>query len=325
MAFSFLTLFVVCCTHVAASFNATTALNTTNMTTFDSGNCCFGSCGTSCQGGWCGESKENCEGNCKGMWCGGSSGPTPSPSPGPTPPTPPGPADAYCPTEESFGHDGGVVFNGNGWTITGSGGVHSTVTWNLNGGYVEFDMDTSRATAGTNNNLYTTSPDHVSGTNECDIQGEGKPSCMEMDIVEMNGNCLAASTVHTWSNHNGGCDKGGCAATTRVSGKFHVKASFSADGWMTVAFNGNNNDGYNPHPSENCKQNVVQNMNSKGAQIQSSQWQGWVPGANQCPGGGNLGSSSFTISNLVVKGTVVQGSEPKRCNAMMTNSSMVVV
>jgi len=195
----------------------------------------------------------------------------------------------------------------------------------LNGGYVEFDMDTSRATGGTNTNLYTTSPDRVSGTNECDIQGQGKPSCMEMDIVEANGNCMAQSTVHTWPNHNGGCDRSGCGATTRISGKFHVKAEFSANGWMKVSFNGQSNDGYNPHPSEESMKNVVENMNSKGAQIQSSQWQGWVPGGNQCPGGGSLGSSSFTISNLVVKGTVKQGPEPRKCGSMMTNSSIVII
>ena len=135
--------------------------------------------------------------------------------------------NGYCPTEESFGHDGGVQFHGNGWTITGSGGVHSIVTWDLNGGYIEFDMDTSRATGGTNTNLYTTSPDRVSGTNDCDIQGQGKPSCMEMDIVEANGNCMAQSTVHTWPNHNVGCDRSGCGATTRINGNFHVKGEFS--------------------------------------------------------------------------------------------------
>jgi len=37
-----------------------------------SGQCCYGaSCATAstCQGGWCGETKDHCEGNCNGMWC----------------------------------------------------------------------------------------------------------------------------------------------------------------------------------------------------------------------------------------------------------------
>merc|ERR1711953_725401 len=112
----------------------------------------------------------------------------------------------------------------------------------------------------------------------------------------------------------------------RVSAaSFMSKLSSPPIGWMKVSFNGQSNDGYNPHPSEESMKNVVENMNSKGAQIQSSQWQGWVPGGNQCPGGGSLGSSSFTISNLVVKGTVKQGPEPRKCGSMMTNSSVVII
>jgi hypothetical protein len=251
--------------------------------------------------------------------CGGSG---PSPSPGP-----PAPGDAYCPNQGDFGSDGNVQWHGNGWTIQGSGGVHSKTTWNLNGGFVEFDMDTSGAQGGVNTNLYTTSPDQVQPRNECDIQGEGKPSCMEMDIIEMNGNCMAQSTVHTWPNHNGGCDKGGCASLMRASGKFHVKAEFSPGGWMTVLINGQKNEHYNPSPSKQSQDNVVQNMNSKGAQIQSSQWVGWVPGGNQCPGGGNLGGSRFTVSNLVVKGSVVQGPQPTKCsgsNFLRSNTTFVV-
>jgi len=34
-----------------------------------SGQCCFGGCSGSCQGGWCGQSQANCEANCNGKWC----------------------------------------------------------------------------------------------------------------------------------------------------------------------------------------------------------------------------------------------------------------
>lgn len=280
--------------------------------------CCHNPCDASdCspEGDWCAASQTNCEGSCGGHFC--PSGPHPSPTPAPPgspTPSPPSGHGVYCPDASSFGTDGSAQMQENGWSMTGNGGVHSTVTWNLNGGYVEFDMDTSGAHPGVNTNLYTTSPDHVQGTNECDIQGQGKPSCMEMDIIEMNGNCAAASTVHTWPNNNGGCDRGGCASIQHVGGKFHVKAEFSPDGWMTVVINGNKNENYNPSPSANCKANVVENFNNKGGQIQSSQWVGWVPAADQCPGGSDLGSSHFSISNLQVKGKVVQGSEPKRCS-----------
>jgi len=243
----------------------------------------------------------------------------PSPGPGPSG------GDVYCPTQESFGADGNVQFHDNGWTLTGVGGVHSKVTWNLNGGYVEFDMDTSRAAAAVNTNLYTTSPDQVSGTNECDIQGEGKPSCMEMDIIEMNGNCLAQSTVHTWPNRDGGCDRNGCASAMKINGKFHVKAEFSPGGWMTVLLNNQKNEHYNPSPSAACQANVVENMNTHGAQIQSSQWTGWVPGGDQCPSGGSVDGSSFTISNLRVMGSVVQGPEPRKCTQLQLSNSTIVV
>lgn len=285
--------------------------------------CCFGGCGQSCQGGWCGESEAHCTGNCKGTWCPDGPGPSP-PSPGPSPPGPAG-GDVYCPTQESFGVDGNVQFHDNGWTLTGGGGVHSKVTWNLNGGYVEFDMDTSRAGAAVNTNLYTTSPNQVSGTNECDIQGQNKPSCMEMDIIEMNGNCLAQTTVHTWPNKNGGCDRNGCASAMKVSGKFHVKAEFSSDGWMTVHLNDQKNENYQPSPSAACKANVVENMKNHGAQIQSSQWVGWVPGGDQCPSGGSVDGSSFTITNLRVKGSIVQGAEPKKCTQLQLSNSTIVV
>lgn len=34
-----------------------------------SGQCCYGGCAGSCQGGWCGESQSQCEGSCNGQWC----------------------------------------------------------------------------------------------------------------------------------------------------------------------------------------------------------------------------------------------------------------
>jgi len=291
--------------------------STAGKTCSDRGGCeC--DCGGSGKPSWCGNDDQSC---CYACCCYAPPEPAPSPSPAP------GPAGEYCPTEEDFGQDGGVTFHGNGWTIQGSGGVHSKTTWNLNGGYIEFDMDTSGAQGGVNNNLYTTSPDpgQLQPINECDIQGVGKPSCMEMDIIEMNGNCMAQSTVHTWPNNDGDCDRGGCASTMRVGGKFHVKAEFSTGGWMTVLLNGQKNENYHPSPSMNSQDYAVKIMNSNGAQIQSSQWVGWVPGQNECPGGGNLDASQFTISNLVVKGSVVQGKQPTKCKDIVSDSTAVVV
>lgn len=218
----------------------------------------------------------------------------------------------YCLGEKDFsGISGGTVWTNNGWKMTGGGRVSGKTSFNLLGGYVEFDMDTSGSHNGVNNNFYTTSP--TSCCSYCDIQANSSPQCMEMDIIENNGNCLAQSTWHTWPNHNGGCDEGGCGGTKYLpaGGKFHMKAVFSADGWMSVSLNGAEIT-VNPTPSKAAQQYVATTMKSVGAMFESSQWVGWVPGGN-CPGGGGLDSSVFGVYNVRVSGTVVQGQAPTRC------------
>ena len=39
---------------------------------------------------------------------------------------------------------------------------------------------------------------------------------------------------------------------------------------------------------------------------------GWVPGS--CGGDGNLGASTFSVSNLKIQGSVIHGPEPRRCS-----------
>merc|ERR1712151_1243459 len=97
------------------------------------------------------------------------------------------------------------------------------------------------------------------------------------------------------------------------NGKTQIRAEFSLDGWMTVYMDGSKVDVSHPVPSENAHHYVRETMASKGAQIQSSQWGGWVPSGN-CPGGGDVASSTFSINNVRVSGTVVQGPEPSRCS-----------
>merc|ERR1712083_764894 len=57
-------------------------------------------------------------------------------------------------------------------------------------------------------------------------------------------------------------------------------------------------------------------MSQYGAVFYSSQWTGWVPGS--CGGDGNLGASSFSVSNVRIQGKVVQGPEPTRCAPLPT-------
>lgn len=231
--------------------------------------------------------------------------------------------ELYCLSQGDFQIEG-ATWDGNGWTMTGSGGVHGKQTFNLLGGYVEMDLDTSGAHTGVNNNFYLVSPEpsYFQATNDCDIQGQGKPACMEMDIIEMNGNCLAQTTWHTWPNHNGDCDQNGCFGQTSRSGKSHIKAEFSTEGWMTVSMDGKKVDVTNPVPSDKAVSYVAATMKRLGAQIQSSQWVGWVPDDN-CGAAGDLDSSTFSIKNIRVSGSVVQGPTPSKCPG--SNSSELAV
>jgi len=221
--------------------------------------------------------------------------------------------EVYCPTQGDFSQGGGVSFDGNGWTIHGGGGVHGLTSFDLLSGFVQFDMDTSGAQGGVNNNFYTASPERSYFPQYCDIQPNSSPQCMEMDIVENNGNCLTQVTWHTWPNHNGDCDEGGCWGQAYSSGRRTYRADFSSDGFMTVSINGNRVSVTNPTPSNNAKNYVAKQTKALGLQFHSTQWVGWVPGGN-CPGGNNLDGSSFSVKNLVVSGSIVQGKEPTKCN-----------
>lgn len=222
--------------------------------------------------------------------------------------------EMYCLTQNDF-TGGGNPLNwlSNGWSITGGGGVHGKQTFNLLGGYVQFTIDTSRAQGAVNNNFYTSSPERSYFPSYCDIQPNNSPQCMEMDIVENNGNCLSQTTWHTWPNHNGDCDEGGCWGQAYASGRRTMKASFSNDGWMTVTINGNTVNVNHPWPSNNAKNYVAQQMRNLGVQFHSTQWVGWVPGGN-CPGGQNLGGSTFSVDSVIVSGTIVQGGSATKCS-----------
>lgn len=223
----------------------------------------------------------------------------------------------YCPDQSSYDFHDGAVWTGNGWKISGEGRVYGKTAFNLVGGYVEFDMDTSGVRASINSNFYTISPDRGRFPNYCDIQAcndNSCPFCMEMDIVENNGNCCSATTTHTWYNKNGGCDRGGCQAIMHSSNSRHIKASFDDSGFLRVNIGGADNGGYNPYPSAASNNQVKSTMQSIGAVLISTMWFGWVPDAG-CPQGDKSGldSSVMTVSNVRVYGTVVQGGAPRTC------------
>merc|ERR1712232_512239 len=102
-----------------------------------------------------------------------------------------------------------------------------------------------------------------------------------------------------------GGDHDGKAQTGGLTSKVHIKAAWNADGTQA-----NVDVGSNVHSGEGF-QDV---MSQYGAVFYSSQWTGWVPGS--CGGDGNLGASSFSVSNVKVQGKVVQGPEPTRCGPL---------
>ena len=246
----------------------------------------------------------------------------------------PAAAELYCPGNandmNNEANSTSVTFANGGWTIRGDARVSSKTSWNLLGGSMEWDMDVSGVAAEVNTNFYTSSPDkpNCGSACYCDIQksASGKPSCMELDFIENNGQCAMATTLHTFATdgrpNNANCDRWGCAAGQRLpsGGKLHMKATVSTDGTVVVTLNGAVPGAYNPAPSAQSNQVVVDTMKSIGASIESSQWFGWAPSESDCPTGDKSGldNSVFVVTNVQVNGTVVQGPEPTKCSAAPT-------
>lgn len=261
---------------------------------------CLGRGGCDCDCSWTGVSGacSHDDGSCCWECCCGSPAPVPPPSPGPGPT--PGNA-TYCPNPASdFVADyvaggGSLQWSSSGWTIHGGARASSKASFNLAGGFMEFDMDVSGAHGGVNNNAYITFPSRVGSY--CDSGGTG--GCAELDFAENNGNCASSSTFHT--DPSGG-DHDGKQSVFPIGNHIHVRASWDQAGnTLDIDVNGHHWTG-NGMPDQ---------LREHGAVLYSSQWTGWVPG--QCGGDGNLAASTFSVSNLKIQGTVVQGPEPTKC------------
>mmetsp|Transcript_7452 Transcript_7452/g.14748 ORF Transcript_7452/g.14748 Transcript_7452/m.14748 type:complete len:271 (+) Transcript_7452:61-873(+) len=239
--------------------------------------------------------------------------------------TNPSSATLYCPASKDLNLDYGAVSlsDDGGWSIgSGGGRVSSKASFNLLGGMISFTMDVSNVADAVNTNFYTSSPSVANTGSEsyCDIQLD--PGCMELDIIENNGQCGYATTLHTFPTDGKegctACDRWGCMTSGFLPSNkiFDVKAEFSDSGDVIVSINGNTNSNYSPYPSSDSNQVVVKTMESIGAVIESSMWSGWVPPVDgSCPSGeGNgLNNSLLKVTNVKVEGTVVQGPEPSKC------------
>lgn len=206
----------------------------------------------------------------------------------------------FCPDPANdFNMDyGNPQFTSSGWHIQGGARVSSKASFNFAGGFLEFDMDLSGAHGRVNNNFYATFPND--GHTYCDSGFGCSNCCAEMDFTENNGGCWQATT---WHHDRSGHDHDGSAQQGSISSQVHVRASWSNDGTLVDV-----EVGANHHSGEGFKDV----MSKVGSVLYSSQWTGWVPGS--CPGDGDLGASSFSVSNLRLQASVVQGPQPRMCS-----------
>lgn len=170
------------------------------------------------------------------------------------------------------------------------------------GGYLEWDMDLSNAHGNVNTNFYLTYPPQMNCGINCYCDSGATGGCAELDLTENNGNCWQATT---WHPDPSGGDKPGEGQEGPLGSTVHCRAEWDQSGNnVRVTIGDNQHDG----------NGLLSVMSQQGAVIYSSQWQGWVPGGNRC-GSGDLQSSSYAVSNVKIRGSVVQGPEPKLCMA----------
>jgi len=231
----------------------------------------------------------------------------------------------YCPSAGDLvaAYGNPSIVDG-GWSILGGGAAATKASFNLLGGSVEYDIDVSNANQGVNANIYTISPSNINSwfgftqANFCDGSKTGSDWCVEVDWIESNGNCGGQTTLHTVPGPGEqGCTAWGCETQYQYYGSssFHMKVTFGADDgkWTTIR-NGQviRPSSLSPVPLPSDVSTMMKYYATYGAVIYSSQWVGWVPVA-ACGQSGDLSTSSFTISNLRINGTVVQGPTPTLC------------
>lgn len=222
--------------------------------------------------------------------------------------------------------------------MKGKGAVATKASFNMLGGGAEFDIDFSQVQRGVNANIYTVSPT-FGGSFTQSSYCDGSPGyidknnwCMEVDWIEANGACGAATTLHTKNQKagNDGCTAWGCRASYTFNGKasFHMRIEYGTDGtWTTIRDGQTINAGMmSPPPSQESWNVLKSTYESKGGVLYSSEWTGWVPEVDQCGDNAkNTGSSHFTVSNLKVTGSIVQGPQARKCSELVQNHSSIVV
>merc|ERR1711870_174762 len=170
------------------------------------------------------------------------------------------------------------------------------------------------------------------GSHYCDGAKTNDNWCLEVDWIESNGNCGGATTLHTIKGPGAsGCTSWGCRDSYHYNGKssFHMRIEYGADGTWTTIRDGQTigSGSLSPQPNSGDWSIVKGAYESKGAVIYSSEWQGWVP-VQDCGTSGDLSRSHFSVSNLRISGSVVQGPTPTKCasleNARNATNTVIV-
>lgn len=287
----------------------------------DDGSCCFGCCckipstpstpSISPPTPLPTDPKSECYRKCDSMF--------PNPSPTPSSPS----YKLYCPSSQDLMVAyGTATLSNQGWTIYNGGGVATKSSFELlQGGWVEYDVDVSRVNRGINVNVYTISPtirgSSFTQSDYCDGARTDHTWCVEIDWLESNGNCGGATTYHTIKGPGEGCTAWGCRTHFEYNGrtKFRMRIEHSPDGKLVVIRDGQRitpND-IKPTPRSDDWCILAEAYRTKGALIYSSQWTGWVPTCKGSSDNGVLEGSVYTVSNLKIFGSVLQGPEPMRC------------
>lgn len=226
-----------------------------------------------------------------------------------------------------------------GWTISGGGGAATKAAYNLIGGFAEFDIDFSNVKLGVNANIYTISPSFGGAFNKDANYCDGSPGliqqgkwCMEVDWTESNGNCLGATTLHTKNQETGndGCTAWGCRTVYNFNGKasFRMRVEFGTDGRWTTYRDGQEIGALSNSPGADAWNVLKSTYESKGGVVYSSMWTGWVADSPQCSGANApesaVDASSFSVRNLKIKGSIVQGPTPRKCSQVQNLTSILV-
>jgi hypothetical protein len=238
-------------------------------------------------------------------------------------------AELYCPSQNdlivAYTTPGATnTLTNQGWMNKGGGAAATKSSFNLLGGSVEYDLDLRNVKSGVNANIYTVSPKFKGPSFEksfyCDGAATGADWCVEVDWIESNGNCGGATTLHTVEGPgNDGCSAWGCRNQYHYNGvsKFHMKIDYGLDGTWTTTHDGVVIDSgmLNPNPKSSDWATLKQQYTDNGAVIYSSIWVGWVPVDDCGTAKGDLANSYYSVANLTINGTVVQGPTPTKCGS----------